>query len=560
MNTLQYFLSTLRPAPPPSPRASTSELPIPVEGKDHLSPLDVPLPPDDDVAVQDDDEEEGRGDDHAAGGERAEPRPPPLRRASTRKGKARERPRSAVLDAPVNAVEDPLRDGATVRTELERGEGVEPLFAPGEAARGEQLPTPPPSPGLSPASQPGLDLEKASLLPSSSYSSSSTPPPAAQGGRPFPLLSRLAALLPLPLRLLTAPLSTLVFLIRRFLALFGLSSLLDPLLTAAAGGGKRPGWNALLAPPAQALVGALSTEGGGGGGGEAGDESEAEKGSGGAVTSRRSRILTVALRFNSSSPAPTSSIAAASRSRTPSPASLAASAPLVVPRPLPPAPPPKLTPKTLVLDLDETLIHSTSRPYGKGRGGRGGGSGKGLKTRVVEVVLEGRSTVYTVYKRPWVDFFLRKVSSWYTVVIFTASLPEYADPVIDWLDGGDGRGGMIGPRLFRADCLARNGSYVKDLSVVDPDLSRVCLVDNSPASYAVNQANGIPIEGWINDPTDECLLDLLPMLDSLRFTNDVRRVLGLRGFGRTGGAVGGGSMGVGMGGGLRMSMVGGRKQ
>ena len=43
-------------------------------------------------------------------------------------------------------------------------------------------------------------------------------------------------------------------------------------------------------------------------------------------------------------------------------------------------------------------------------------------------------------------------------------------------------------------------------------------------------ANGIPIEGWINDPHDEALLDLLPVLDSLRFTNDVRRVLGIRGF------------------------------
>ena len=41
-------------------------------------------------------------------------------------------------------------------------------------------------------------------------------------------------------------------------------------------------------------------------------------------------------------------------------------------------------------------------------------------------------------------------------------------------------------------------------------------------------ANGIPIEGWINDPNDEALLDLLPMLDSLRFTNDVRNILGLR--------------------------------
>lgn len=70
----------------------------------------------------------------------------------------------------------------------------------------------------------------------------------------------------------------------------------------------------------------------------------------------------------------------------------------------PPPRAPRLIPKTLVLDLDETLIHSTSRPYPL-KGTRGAG----LKVRIVEVVLDGRSTVYTVYKRPWVDFFLRKV-------------------------------------------------------------------------------------------------------------------------------------------------------
>lgn len=139
-------------------------------------------------------------------------------------------------------------------------------------------------------------------------------------------------------------------------------------------------------------------------------------------------------------------------------------------------------------------------------------------------------------------------------------MQEYADPVIDWLDAGRG---ILGHRLFRdvsgfastslssrltlyQSCTQLpNGSYTKDLSVVDPDLSRVCLVDNSPISYRVNEgmrcllpfklcyifhstANGIPIEGWTHDPSDEALLDLLPVLDSLRFTSDVRRVLGLR--------------------------------
>ncbi|PRQ70201.1 hypothetical protein AAT19DRAFT_11433 [Rhodotorula toruloides] len=79
-----YFLSTLRPAPPPSPRASTSELPISasVASGARKDASDVP------VQVQMD-EMEG---------------------------------------AAILATEDPLRDGATVKTELERGEGIESSF------------------------------------------------------------------------------------------------------------------------------------------------------------------------------------------------------------------------------------------------------------------------------------------------------------------------------------------------------------------------------------------------------------------------------------------------
>ncbi|TEB30216.1 NIF-domain-containing protein [Coprinellus micaceus] len=176
-------------------------------------------------------------------------------------------------------------------------------------------------------------------------------------------------------------------------------------------------------------------------------------------------------------------------------------------------------PKTLVLDLDETLIHSdvTANAFARRKQSAG---------HMIEVVLGGRSTLYHVYKRPFVDFFLRTVSGWYTLVIFTASMQEYADPVIDWLDAGTG---ILTHRLFRDSCTQLpNGSYTKDLSIIEPDLSRVCLVDNSPVSYNINEVNGIPIEGWTNDPHDEALLDLLPVLDSLRFTSDVRRVLGLR--------------------------------
>jgi CTD nuclear envelope phosphatase 1 len=84
-------------------------------------------------------------------------------------------------------------------------------------------------------------------------------------------------------------------------------------------------------------------------------------------------------------------------------------------------------------------------------------------------------------------------------------MQEYADPVIDWLDAGRG---ILPHRLFRdvrhfpllnsyfvhlihsQSCTQLpNGSYTKDLSLVEADLSRVCLVDNSPVSYTVNEGS-----------------------------------------------------------------------
>ena len=78
-----------------------------------------------------------------------------------------------------------------------------------------------------------------------------------------------------------------------------------------------------------------------------------------------------------------------------------------------------------------------------------------------------------------------KVASWYTLVIYTASMPENADPVIDWLDGGRG---FFAKKLYRDSCyLQTTGSYVKDLALVEADLSRVCFMDNSPISYSWNK-------------------------------------------------------------------------
>jgi CTD nuclear envelope phosphatase 1 len=77
-----------------------------------------------------------------------------------------------------------------------------------------------------------------------------------------------------------------------------------------------------------------------------------------------------------------------------------------------------------------------------------------------------------------------KVHKWYNLVIFTASVQEYADPVIDWLEL---ERSYFSGRYYRQHCTMRNGAYIKDLSQVEPDLSKVMILDNSPVSYVFHE-------------------------------------------------------------------------
>ncbi len=80
-------------------------------------------------------------------------------------------------------------------------------------------------------------------------------------------------------------------------------------------------------------------------------------------------------------------------------------------------------------------------------------------------------------------------------------------------------------RLFRESCLPYEGNYVKDLSYLGRDLSDVIIVDNSPHSYALQPGNALPISTFIDDPEDQGLLDLLPVLQATENAPDVRPVL-----------------------------------
>ncbi|EDW85638.1 uncharacterized protein Dwil_GK23052 [Drosophila willistoni] len=183
--------------------------------------------------------------------------------------------------------------------------------------------------------------------------------------------------------------------------------------------------------------------------------------------------------------------------------------------------------KTLVLDLDETLIHSCyNDPDTNDSVGCSQVPDRAVPDYMMTVNIEEASSItFQVYKRPHVDEFLDFVSKWYDLVIYTASLEEYASEVVDRLDAGRG---ILPRRFYRQHCRSSTTILCKDLNLVNEDLCSTFIIDNSPNAYRDFPENAIPIKTYIYDPSDKELAKLLPFLDALRFTKDVRTILGRR--------------------------------
>jgi RNA polymerase II subunit A small phosphatase-like protein len=158
----------------------------------------------------------------------------------------------------------------------------------------------------------------------------------------------------------------------------------------------------------------------------------------------------------------------------------------------------------LIIDLDETLVHSVFRPVPNA-------------DFVVPVEIDGQVHQIYVTKRPHVDEFLRRVGELYECVLFTASLAKYADPVADLLDPNR----IFHARLFRESCTYYNGNYIKDLSRLGRDIRKVIIIDNSPLSYLFHQDNAVPVTSWFDDMHDTELLTLIPIFERLASVDDV---------------------------------------
>ena len=172
--------------------------------------------------------------------------------------------------------------------------------------------------------------------------------------------------------------------------------------------------------------------------------------------------------------------------------------------------------KTLILDLDETLIHSSYKPFN-------------INNDIVikmksSKAFDGKHYLIHVLKRPYVDIFLSIVCDIFEVVIFTASMQEYANPILDEIDAEK----KIKYRLYRDHCIKIDkDKYIKNLNLLGRDLKNVIIIDNNPTSYILNVSNGLPISSWESCQSDNELIKLIPLLQFLSKNNvtDVRPII-----------------------------------
>lgn len=166
--------------------------------------------------------------------------------------------------------------------------------------------------------------------------------------------------------------------------------------------------------------------------------------------------------------------------------------------------------KTLILDLDETLIHS-DMDYVLTQ-----------HDKVLHLKSDDQEHMIPIIFRPGLNEFLEYVSQHFEIICFTASCKDYADIIIDYIDPEKK---YFKHRLYRESCLyLQPGIYIKDLTIIENrDLANVVIIDNSLLSFANHLANGILVSSFYYDKEDNVLDSVIGYLDSvIKNAKDVR--------------------------------------
>lgn len=84
--------------------------------------------------------------------------------------------------------------------------------------------------------------------------------------------------------------------------------------------------------------------------------------------------------------------------------------------------------------------------------------------------------------------------------------------------------------FYREHTVIEADDYVKDISRIGRDLSKMIIIDNMPQNFRLQKENGILIKTFYGeDPNDRALLELIPILTEMAKTpgKDLREALAL---------------------------------
>ena len=159
---------------------------------------------------------------------------------------------------------------------------------------------------------------------------------------------------------------------------------------------------------------------------------------------------------------------------------------------------PPINPKykyTLVLDMDETLIH---------------------------FFFSHISGMF--FFRTYTFNFLKSLQPFFEIITFTAGTKEYADNILNIIDN---KNNIINYRLYRNHTTIINLNVYKDLSKIGRDLKKTIIIDNLKDNYKLQFNNGIYIKTWTSDINDNWLKEIKRILITIvkKQVNDVRKVI-----------------------------------
>ena len=152
---------------------------------------------------------------------------------------------------------------------------------------------------------------------------------------------------------------------------------------------------------------------------------------------------------------------------------------------------------TLLISLDGTLIHFKIDNKNKN-------NNKGI-----------------IQLRPGLNEFLSDIKPYYEIIAFSNGDKKYTDLLINSLDKNKI---FFENKLYREHCIIMNNDFVKDISKLGKDLSKIIIVDNLVQNYRLNLENGINIKSFNGEINDKILKELGKILIKIaKFGGDIRR-------------------------------------